>query len=167
MKAIYLSILVAGMALVSCGGNSNAASTDNVTADTVAEGNTEMILDSVANDTATLNGEATPEASDAVTVLTPASEVKATDKPMVIDFSATWCGPCQKFKPIYHKVAAKYADKATFATADVDECTALAQQYSVSSIPMVLILKPDGTTVQNVGYMDEAEFIKFLDANIK
>ena len=64
-------------------------------------------------------------------------------------------------------MAEKYAAKAQFATADVDECTALAQQYNVSSIPMVLIINPDGTTSQNVGFMDEAEFIKFLDSSIK
>ena len=166
MKAFYISIFAAAaLALTSCGGNSSN-STDNVTADTISEGNTEMILDSAANDTTIIEGKANAE-SDIVTVLTPSSEVKATDKPIVIDFSATWCGPCQKFKPIYHKVAEKYAAKAQFATAHVDECTALAQQYNVSSIPMVLIINPDGTTSQNVGFMDEAEFIKFLDSSIK
>lgn len=162
MKTIYLSLAAAAaIALSACGGSSK--STDEVTADTIAEGNTEMVIDSTANNTASVEGTE----NDPVTVLTANSEVKATDKPLVIDFSATWCGPCQKFKPTFHKVAAQYAGKAQFATADVDECTALAKQYEVSSIPMVLIIMPDGKTAQNVGFMEEADFIKFLDSNIK
>lgn len=95
------------------------------------------------------------------------SNIEPTTHPVVIDFNATWCGPCQKFGPVFHKVAEEYSDKAVFASADVDVCTELAAQYQVSSIPAVLILYPgDREPVATGGYMDEAEFKAFLDENL-
>lgn len=79
-------------------------------------------------------GSAAAEASqnDTVAVAAPAEaviEVAAGDTALsfstplaVIDFNATWCGPCQQFKPVFHKVAAKYADRITFFSVDTDSC---------------------------------------------
>lgn len=82
--------------------------------------------------------------------------------PIVVDFWAIWCGPCMQFKPVFHDAAVKYASKATFATADVDQCKALAEKYGINSIPTVLIMMPDGTIKQQTGYMDAAQFDQFL-----
>lgn len=161
MKSIYLTIFAAAvLSLSSCGGKSSTG-TDNVVTDSIVEEGIEVVADSVAGDSVVA-----VEASDVVAVLTPESKVEPSGKPLVIDFSATWCGPCQKFKPVYHKVAEQMAGKADFATADVDQCEALAKKYEVSLIPMVVVIKADGTTVSNVGAMDEAEFVKFLEGAI-
>lgn len=108
-----------------------------------------------------------PAEHGVVKVLTNSDKAEATDKPLVIDFSATWCGPCQRFKPTFHQVAEEYAAKATFATADVDECTDLSTKYKIESIPFVLILNPDGSSASQTGLMTEKEFKTFLDKNLK
>ena len=84
------------------------------------------------------------------------------DKPVVIDFNATWCGPCRYFAPVFEETAAKYAHKAFFTSVDVDKYPKLAQQYNVSSIPNITIVFPNGSTKRTVGAMDAAEFEAFL-----
>lgn len=107
------------------------------------------------------------ETHGVVRVLSNSDKAEATDKPLVIDFSATWCGPCHRFKPTFDQVAEEYADRANFASADVDECTDLASAYKIESIPFVLILNPDGTSASQTGLMSEKEFKAFLDKNLK
>ena len=65
----------------------------------------------------------------------------ATGKPVVIDFWATWCGPCQKMGPVIEQLAADYEGKAIVGKCDVDENEELAMQFSVRSIPTVVFLK--------------------------
>ncbi|MCH5318293.1 MAG: conjugal transfer protein TraF [Paramuribaculum sp.] len=85
----------------------------------------------------------------------------------IIDFNATWCGPCQKFKPIFHKLAKEYKGKVQFLSVDVDNCPELAQEFKVSSIPQITAIKPNGTQTTKVGYMDEATFKAFVQSQLK
>lgn len=105
---------------------------------------------------------ATDKQADAVIEIAPDENLVPGELPIVVDFWATWCGPCMQFKPIFHQAAEKYAGKATFAAVDIDKCVELAQKHNVQSIPTVLILMPDGTVKQNVGFMDAAQFDTFL-----
>lgn len=105
----------------------------------------------------------------AVLELGAADNIIPETNPVVIDFNATWCGPCQKFGPIYHKVAGEYASKAVFTSADVDVCKDLAEKYEISNIPTVAIIYPESTGRQpivEVGFMDEETFKAFLDKNL-
>lgn len=110
------------------------------------------------------DNSAEAEAADSETIiaLEAGDNIEPGELPIVVDFWATWCGPCMQFKPVFHEAAAKYSSKATFASADVDECKALAEKYGISSIPTVLIMMPDGSVKQQTGYMDAAQFDQFL-----
>lgn len=81
--------------------------------------------------------------------------------PVVIDFNATWCGPCKQFEPVFKKVAGDHQD-IIFLSVDVDNNPEAAQQFEVSAIPQVTVLMPDGTTQTSVGLMDEATFLQML-----
>lgn len=65
----------------------------------------------------------------------------ATGKPVVIDFWATWCGPCQKMGPVIEALAEAYDGKAIVGKCNVDEEEELAMQFNVRSIPTVVFLK--------------------------
>ena len=92
-----------------------------------------------------------------------ATIAKEAEKLVVIDFNATWCGPCRQFAPTFDKVAEEYADRAVFYSVDVDDHNDLAAQYNVQSIPMVVYLKPDGTYTSTVGLIPESEFTAAID----
>lgn len=67
----------------------------------------------------------------------------ATDKLLFVDFSATWCGPCQMLAPIVEELAEDYkeSDKISFLSVDIDENMDLSSQYSVMSVPTLLFIK--------------------------
>lgn len=76
----------------------------------------------------------------------------AGDKPVFVDFFATWCGPCKIASPVVDKLAGEYADSAVIAKVDVDENHELSARYGVMSIPTVVVLKKGAD-----GAMEEAE----------
>lgn len=87
--------------------------------------------------------------------------------PKVIDFYATWCGPCKKIAPIVEELAKEYEGKVIFEKVDVDEKPDLANEYGVEAIPTLVFMKTDGTYEKNVGFMDKealkAEIAKLLE----
>ncbi|MBR3067579.1 MAG: thioredoxin [Prevotella sp.] len=70
----------------------------------------------------------------------------AQGKPMVVDFWATWCGPCKKIGPYIEQLAEKYADQVIVGKVDVDDNDELAMRFGVRNIPTVLFIK-DGQVV--------------------
>lgn len=81
----------------------------------------------------------------------------------LVDFWATWCGPCKMLAPTIEEIAADYKDKATVGKVDVDDCPDLAQRFGIMSIPTVIVFK-DGEIAQRlVGYRLKSEFVEALD----
>ncbi len=75
---------------------------------------------------------------------------------VIVDFFATWCGPCKMIAPIFEKVAGEF-NNVTFIKVDVDKHEDLAREYGVMSIPTIVILKDGKEVEKNVGFMsDEA-----------
>ena len=75
------------------------------------------------------------------------------NKTILIDFYATWCGPCKMLAPVLEEVAPEF-DDVEFVKVDVDECTDLAVRYGVSVIPTLFVIKDGKVTATTKGYMD-------------
>lgn len=88
-------------------------------------------------------------------------------KAVVIDFNATWCGPCRRFAPIFEAAAKEYAKKAVFVSVDVDRHPGLAQIYGVRGIPYMVVLRKNQAPVTQTGLMPEADFDAFLRPLLK
>lgn len=83
-------------------------------------------------------------------------------KPLLVDFSASWCQPCQMLKPEFAKAADKVGGKVEFRTVDVDENRNLAAEFGVQGVPTLVLISPDGKEIgRRVGYMDAEEIGEF------
>lgn len=114
-----------------------------------------------ASESAELNGNAVKVLKKGETLPTSSGQL------MVVDFNATWCGPCRRFEPNFKAVAEKYAGKAQFFSVDVDEHPALAAKYRVQGIPMILFIAPDGELSAVTGYYDQADFDSIVASQLK
>lgn len=150
MKKMFLAIALVAM-MSSCGGN---ASKEEALKDKVDMQSTEL-ADSCAK-----------ESEGAVVELTDVAQLKTQGKPIVIDFTATWCGPCQRLKPHFNALSEKMADKVTFIKVDVDKWKDLALEYGAQSVPTIVVVNADGKKTSTVGYMEEDELEKFILNNI-
>ncbi len=94
-------------------------------------------------------------------------EVLQSDVPVLVDFAAVWCGPCQMMGPIMEKLAVDYTGKAKIAKVDIDESAALAQKYQIMSVPALLFFKGGKVVDQVVGAVPAAQLATKLDGLLK
>ena len=76
------------------------------------------------------------------------------NKPMVVDFYATWCGPCKELVPVLEELEKKYKDEVIFQRIDVDQKPELAAEFNIQAIPMLMFVTPKGEYQTIVGYQD-------------
>lgn len=86
------------------------------------------------------------------------------DKPAVIDFYATWCGPCKKLSPILDELSSEYAGNVQFYKVDVDREQELAGAFGIQSIPMVLLIPKEGKPYVVQGLRPKAELKEAIDS---
>jgi thioredoxin 1 len=94
------------------------------------------------------------------------AEVLSSDKPVLVDFWAPWCGPCRLVSPVVESVGEAHADKINTAKVNTDENQQLAMRYSIFSIPTLILFKDGREAARLVGYMPqeamEARLAQFL-----
>jgi thioredoxin 1 len=90
-------------------------------------------------------------------------EVLESDVPVVVDFYATWCGPCRMLAPIISEVAEEVGKKAKICKLDIDECPEIAEEFGIESVPT--LLRFDGGVIVNwlTGFVPKEEVLALLD----
>lgn len=166
MKKIFSTLMIAAVAagFIACSSKSENKADSNADENTrkevpvtnVSDSNPSVIdPNAVAIGVVDLNDDS---------VLRP--DVKAA-YPIVIDFNATWCGPCQQFKPAFEAAAEKYAGKVQFISVDTDNNPETAQAFGVTGIPHVVILAPGKPAKDIVGTNDllpQEKFFNLIDS---
>jgi len=93
-------------------------------------------------------------------------QVLKSDKPVLVDFWATWCGPCRSITPTVEAVAAQYADRAKVGKVNVDENMSLTSRYRITGIPALVLFKNGEVAEQLMGVQYKEALIKMLDRHI-
>lgn len=89
-------------------------------------------------------------------------EVLKADVPVLVDFTATWCGPCKMVAPIVDKIAEEFAGKYKVAKLDIDDAPETTRKYGVRGVPTLMVFKGGQKAAQHVGVTNKETLVKLL-----
>ncbi len=94
------------------------------------------------------------------------TDVLQSEKAVLLDFWAEWCGPCKMIAPILAEAADEYEDKLSVVKLNIDENPNIAQKFGIRSIPTLMIFKDGAPQAQKLGAMSKSQLTEFLDNNL-
>ena len=101
-----------------------------------------------------------------VTDATFESVVKQSDKLVVLDFWAQWCGPCRQITPIIDELSVEYDGRVVIGKVNVDESNDITSQFSIRNIPTILFLKNGEVVDKLVGAQSKSKFVDIIEKNL-
>jgi thioredoxin 1 len=93
-------------------------------------------------------------------------DVLKSDKPVLVDFWAEWCGPCRQIGPLVDEIAAERRDTLRVVKLNVDDSPGMAQKFGVRGIPTLLLFKDGSVVAQKVGALRKLELADFIDRSV-
>jgi thioredoxin 1 len=102
-------------------------------------------------------------ATKSVTDASFAADVLNSDKPVLVDFWADWCGPCKMIAPALEEISEELAGKVTIAKVDIMENTSTASQFGVQSIPLMVLFKDGKPVAQKLGAAPKSQLKAWLE----
>ncbi len=94
------------------------------------------------------------------------ADVLNSDKTVLLDFWAEWCGPCKMIAPLLDEAADQYADKLKVAKINIDENPNTPAKYQIRSIPTLMLFKDGSVLAQKLGAMPKKDLTDFLETNL-